>query len=235
MRKMKTSCLLFTAMLTYSAISFSLAGQSQDISPYVFCNNNPLRFIDPDGRYIVGTNNRRIYKTADGSLSKNASKDVVRIVSAMSMTNTGKKQVQKMMNSRYPITLELSDQYNPKKCGECSTETQTVTTTLKGKTKVINSILKASITIFTGSIVKDTNFSMYTLDEAIGLIGVHESEHGTNPNAVGHLIHSDKIAEERANAKMEKAKQELLEKKKENSEGKQEHDQQIENEKNASL
>ena len=33
-----------------------LAEKYYDLSPYAFCNNNPINFVDPDGRFIISDN-----------------------------------------------------------------------------------------------------------------------------------------------------------------------------------
>lgn len=211
-----------------------LAEKDPGTSPYAYCGNNPLRFIDPSGKYIVGTNNKRIYMYSDGSLSKNASKDAVHIISAMKMTNTGTIQVNKMLNARYPITLEL-DRYHPNKSGECETTIRNERTYIDGKRQVKRSIFKVIIKIFVESIKEDGNLSKYTMEEAIGLVGVHESEHGTNKNANGMFVDTE-TAEATANAKMEQAKKELIDKKKkEEDEEKRRYKEDVEKEKNAGL
>ena len=36
-----------------------LAEKYPSISPYAYCNGNPVRYIDPDGRYFDETNDKR--------------------------------------------------------------------------------------------------------------------------------------------------------------------------------
>ena len=32
----------------------------QEINLYVYCQNNPLIYVDPDGKYFVGANNKKV-------------------------------------------------------------------------------------------------------------------------------------------------------------------------------
>ena len=45
-----------------------LAEKYYGVSPYAYCGNNPVRYVDPDGRKIVDAKGNVIYTKDDGWL-----------------------------------------------------------------------------------------------------------------------------------------------------------------------
>jgi RHS repeat-associated protein len=82
-----------------------LAEKYYDISPYAWCGNNPVKFVDPDGRIIVDSNGVRIYK--NGEWTGNNSYGARRIGEAMMNTPVGKELFNQLANSAIPVELIL--------------------------------------------------------------------------------------------------------------------------------
>ena len=155
-----------------------------DQSPYAHCAGNPVRNIDPDGRWVVGTNKKRVhFYEKTGTWSNNASSDVIRIGNAMRQTEIGKKKLNELLSAKYPITLDI-DEVTLHKVGDNEAILGTTNTAVY-KDKYGNAInfKRVSITIYLRAIHEfaknDPRYTGMSDDEIIGANGVHEGTHGT--------------------------------------------------------
>jgi len=198
-----------------------LAEKYYSISPYVYCAGNPVRFIDPNGMWVTGTDGKAVTFT-NGNWSSNASTDVQRIGNAMMITPVGKEMVSSLINTSYPITMNMNPGFsteNPDRLG--------LTDVFTNKS---GDISKVDITVFEGAIKKDnavyelanqpnavvSNASdkdnllikqMPTLTERIGQVSVHEGDHATNPNAQSRNVGKIKAEEQAVKKETESIKQ----------------------------
>ena len=90
-----------------------MSAKYPSLSPYVYCANNPIKLVDPNGEEIVGTDGKAVTYSYDeqGKViwSKNASDDIKRIGNAMLQTETGKEQLDKAISSQTKITFQIKD------------------------------------------------------------------------------------------------------------------------------
>jgi RHS repeat-associated protein len=162
-----------------------LAEKYYGVSPYAYCGNNPVRYVDPDGRKIVDAKGNVIYTKDDGWLP-NASQDALRIGNAMMQTRTGMIQFEKMVNADHNITLSISSE---SKIERANNRNRYRLGTSK-KYFVGDKLKSVDIVIFEGTLnefftantSKSKKYKVATKNnnEAIGAIAIHESVHATD-------------------------------------------------------
>ncbi|TVR27546.1 MAG: hypothetical protein EA390_13705 [Balneolaceae bacterium] len=169
------------------------ASKYPSISPYAYVSNNPLIYIDPDGRTIIGVDGKPVTHHRDEESGKiiwsdNASEDIRRIGNAMLETSTGSQQLNAMIDSDVEITLNLSGEIKFSARGNLERGTTTYTDYTKNEDGSYT-IHKALITIYEGSILAymdkyaESNHVriMNTVDRMVGGTAGHESVHVVDP------------------------------------------------------
>ena len=200
------------------------------ISPYSFGLNNPIYFKDADGRVIVDGNGKPVtigppqkkedgtytstFAFVDGTSQKvkdEFNKNGGRVVNALIQTPTGREQVQKAIDSKNKIHVNISpktqvewnEENDPndrsnKISKQSETFGETVITEQENNIKTGESVLSTEVTIYEGTIKfvekstddpkaqfwKDNNA---TREQKVAGVAGHEFEHGTNPKHIEAL------------------------------------------------
>ena len=84
----------------------------QQINLYAYCKNQPLKFIDPDGKYFVGTDGKRVdasIKDGKVTLSDNASEDLKRMTDLIvkSGSKTALSIFEKLANNETKLNFKI--------------------------------------------------------------------------------------------------------------------------------
>ncbi|MCL1937644.1 MAG: hypothetical protein FWF52_04520, partial [Candidatus Azobacteroides sp.] len=73
------------------------------ITPYAYCLNNPVRYIDPRKKDIVDANGRIMYR--NGQWLSNATEGAKLIASSMHLTPIGQESFNELANANYGVQL----------------------------------------------------------------------------------------------------------------------------------
>jgi RHS repeat-associated protein len=176
-----------------------LASKYPGISPYAYCANNPVRYIDLDGRDIVDAHGRVMYK--NGQWLSNATTGAKLIASSMQLTPSGKEAFYNLVKANYGVQLVYDQTSDIGKIGQSERSFDGAGNTTKATITIFEKNLTAELNFLTDFQEKGLKLSegqefspsqkamlkegIPTQSERIGQVGVHESEHVLNPNAWG--------------------------------------------------
>lgn len=177
-----------------------LAAKFSQWSPYVFVNDNPIRYNDPDGRELVDPNGKhvsvRFNKNGTLTFSKNATADMKRIANALNLTDAGRAQLKSAIGSDIKVKMNISQDTKIEKVdgGTSYTYGGTIQGNMNEKDnygRKVNAdgtygIKEATITVYEGTIkegIKEGSGLKHeglTMEQAIGAVAGHEIVHGTD-------------------------------------------------------
>ena len=185
------------------------------ITPWAFCRNNPVNYLDPTGKWIIGMDGEKVqFDNTLNVWSQNTSPDVIEIGNAMNTTLIGESQLNKMLSDEnIGIRMEINREQLVSDANGKAVFGQTIryyTATSEEDKRLTESkiiIYKKTINELGNN---DERYSKIgaTLLEMIGLVGVHESEHAINSNAMSELV-GEANAEQKALETEDKAIKEL--------------------------
>ena len=175
-----------------------LAEKYNNVSPFVFCKDNPIGFIDPDGKKVYQGNLLVIYLVnGQLTLSSKANEYTRALYDGMIKTATGKRHLSMMVRSNTNIYLRYSSENTNTK--RDITYARTLQAKKDGSSirynKEIYSSTWAQITFYVETIKQSTtikgleNYGL-SFSEAMGAEGVHESVHAADPAEVNRDIRS---------------------------------------------
>ena len=145
------------------------------ISPYAFCNNNPVRYVDVDGKRWVNSQGQ-IVCDAKGPTTY-ATKEQTELIGAMLSIMTGQEQLKKIVEAPFDVQVYVDHIKEPKNLYGETTNTYRIYHA-SNKYEVANSM----ITIYKKEAEKRAISEGISVDQAMAVNFGHEIEHTTKEN-----------------------------------------------------
>ncbi|OGX85380.1 hypothetical protein BEN48_14535 [Hymenobacter glacialis] len=167
-----------------------LAEKYSYITPYAYGNNNPVRYMDHDGREIVDSKGKAVTINKDGGFSY-AGKDasIIQFVGEMSKNDAGRETLTGLVSVATKVSVEITEEtgeayrdLNGKQLlGHTDLSTGTMIDPKTGK-EVYKS---AAITLFKGSYKdgvekKEGEYAESSEGKFVNGVGTHEGRHVLN-------------------------------------------------------
>lgn len=157
------------------------------ISPYSISLNNSIYYIDVEGNWIKGLDGKKVTytETSDGrfAFSSNAPPILLFIANALLKTESGKKTLDRWINSSTKVKLKYNTKRSPSDKRKAETR-KSFFDNLFGLKKN-GEYRKITITFFDKTIKesmakseKEDRFGGASFEEVIGAVAVHEDKHG---------------------------------------------------------
>ena len=198
----------YDPMLPGTTTQDPLAEKYFSISPYTWCAGNPVRFVDPSGKWIEGKKKKKVIMNKKYQL-KNASSRFKQDAKQMRKTAEGRKILYNMINCPYMISINYDEKSMPKQDEKYIVGITDIMINKKDK-----KITSVKITIYEKNIsnhaVNSEQYRNLTIDEISGSNMVHEGKHATDKKAMRFF---NPNAEQNAEESEEKHRKELIKQK----------------------
>ena len=181
-----------------------LAEKYYGISPYAYCGGDPVNYADKEGLFLEGVDGKPVTYLED-TWSHNASSSLIKVCNSMMKSDIGRKLVHDMMETNYPISVDIIYGYGKDENGnndvrKAGATDITYKTTTDGKNKIVRAEIELYMPVMEDIVAcagtntsfpdksqegryKNNSQSGVSLDLVIGGEGVHEATHATDERA----------------------------------------------------